>query len=63
MEKKRNPLKRTGNRNVLCAFYDECLDDAIERSWRDWDCDECQHKLNHNNPPDVLLMLTESMGY
>jgi hypothetical protein len=63
MDKERNPLQRKGNRNVFCALYGECLDDAIKGSWQDWDCDECQHKLNHNNQPDVLLTVTAPIEY
>jgi len=58
MNTERNPLRRQGNRNVFCAFYRECLDDAIKGSWQDWDCDDCQHKLNHKNQPDPLLTVT-----
>jgi hypothetical protein len=61
MTTERNPVWRQGNRNVFCPFYSECLDDAIKGSWKDWDCDDCQHKLNHKNQPDALLTVTRSI--
>lgn len=57
----RNPVRRQGNRNIFCLFYRECLDDAIMKSWQDWDCDDCPHKLNHTNEPDPLLAVTRSI--
>lgn len=59
----RNPVRRQGNRNVFCLFYRECLDDAIKRSWQDWDCGDCPQKLNHANEPDPLLAVTRSIEY
>jgi DNA-binding NtrC family response regulator len=59
----RNPVRRRGNRNVFCALYRECLDDAIKGSWQYWDCDDCRHKLNHKNEPDPLLAVTRSIEY
>jgi hypothetical protein len=63
MDTERNPLRRNGTRNVFCPFYDDCLDDAIKGSWQDWDCNDCPHKLNHNNQPDVLLTVPASIEY
>jgi CheY-like chemotaxis protein len=59
----RNPVRRQGSRNVFCPFYTECLDDAIKGSWRDWDCGDCPHKLNHQNEPDPLLAVTQWVEY
>lgn len=59
----RNPVRRQGNRNIFCSFYKECLDDAIKESWRDWDCGDCPHKLNHQNEPDPLLAVTQWVEY
>jgi hypothetical protein len=63
MNKERNPLWRKGNRNIFCPFYSECLDDAIEGSWEDWDCDDCRYKLNYENRPWVYLTVRESIEY
>jgi len=59
----RNPVRRQGNRNIFCVFYRECLDDAIKKSWQDWDCGDCPHKLNRKNEPDPLLAVTRSIEY
>lgn len=59
----RNPVRRQGNRNIFCPFYRECLDDAIKKSWQDWDCGNCPHKLNHQNEPDPLLAVTQWVEY
>jgi two-component system, response regulator, stage 0 sporulation protein F len=59
----RNPAWRQGNRNIFCPLYRECLDDAINGSWQDWDCGDCPHKLNHTNEPDPLLAVTRSIEY
>ena len=59
----RNPVRRQGSRNIFCPFYRECLDDAIKKSWQDWDCGDCPHKLNHQNEPDPLLAVTQWVEY
>ena len=59
----RNPVRRQGSRNVFCPFYRECLDDAIKGSWRDWDCGDCPHNLNHKSEPDPLLAVTQWVEY
>jgi CheY-like chemotaxis protein len=63
MNTERNPVRRQGNRNIFCPLYRECLDDVIKGSWQDWDCDDCPHKLNHNNEPDPLLAVTRAIEY
>jgi CheY-like chemotaxis protein len=63
MNRERNPVQRQGNRNVFCPLYKECLDDVIRGSWQDWDCDDCPHKLNHQNEPDPLLAVTQWIEY
>jgi DNA-binding response OmpR family regulator len=63
MNAERNPVWRQGNRNVFCPLYKECLDDAIKGSWQDWDCNDCLHKLNHQNEPDPLLAAARAIDY
>ena len=41
---KPNPINRGGNKNALCPHYTGCLDLAVRRHWRSWDCSECTHK-------------------
>lgn len=31
-----------GHRNLFCAHYDNCLDEAVKRSWNSWTCVRCQ---------------------
>ncbi len=47
MRPRSNPIHKSGTRNVFCAYYDECLDYAVERRWKFWSCSECPHKLRH----------------
>ena len=44
MKQNRRPLNKKGDRNALCPYYSDCLDEAVEKSWRYWDCCECTHK-------------------
>jgi hypothetical protein len=30
-----------GHRNLFCAFYDPCLDEAVKRGWNSWTCTRC----------------------
>ncbi|NVM22606.1 MAG: hypothetical protein HWN68_12615 [Desulfobacterales bacterium] len=39
------PVHRSGNKNIYCPFYSNCLDHAAKRYWQYWDCSECRHKL------------------
>ena len=63
MNAERNPVWRQGDRNIFCSLYRECLNDAIQGSWQDWDCSDCPHKGNHKNGPDPLLAVTHSIEY
>jgi hypothetical protein len=40
-----NPLHKRGQRNIFCPYYEACLDHAVERRWKYWNCTECPHKL------------------
>lgn len=31
-------------RNVLCPYYNTCLDNAVEKNLAKWDCSACIHK-------------------
>lgn len=39
-----NPIHRPGTKNALCPHYEQCLDYAVQRYWKYWDCSECAHK-------------------
>jgi len=61
--KRGNPVHRTGMRNVFCPYYDDCLDHAVDKCWRDWDCSECEHKWNDEAKPELLLEVGDSIAY
>lgn len=31
-------------RNVLCPYYNSCLDNAVVKNLPNWDCTTCKHK-------------------
>jgi hypothetical protein len=45
MEEKANPIPERGERNFFCPYYSDCLDFAVEGSWRTWNCSRCPYKL------------------
>lgn len=63
MKINRRPINKRGNRNALCPFYRDCLDEAVAKSWQYWDCRECQHKLSRDPEFDVLNAVNDSMPY
>ncbi len=30
------------HRDVFCAGYDDCLDEALDRRWANWSCEACR---------------------
>jgi len=44
MEPKVNPIRKQGERNIYCPFYNECLDYAVKHFWQSWSCSECPHR-------------------
>jgi hypothetical protein len=56
MEPNSNPLHKRGNRNIFCPHYEVCLDHAVERRWRYWNCSECPHKLKKQPLMDMPAM-------
>ena len=63
MEKGRYPIHKKGDRNAVCPFYMDCLDDAIEKSWKYWDCCECKHKSKTDPFMEVPLSAKDSIAY
>lgn len=49
-----NPVYTKGDRNVLCPYYRNCLDYAVELQWEYWACLDCQHKEDETFLIDVL---------
>ena len=31
-------------RNVLCPYYDTCLDNVVRKDIPGWDCADCEHR-------------------
>jgi len=44
MDAKANPIRKRGERNVYCPFYNDCLDYAIKHFWQFWNCSQCPNK-------------------
>ena len=63
MKKQRRPINKKGDRNALCPFYRDCLDDAVRKSWDYWHCCECKHKLSRDPEFDVLNVVNDSLPY
>jgi hypothetical protein len=63
MNPKCNPVHKKGNRNVLCPYYIDCLDYAIEKSWAYWGCADCQHRLTQGAGAEIQLTVGDSIAY
>lgn len=63
MERNCRPLQRKGDRNVLCAHYNECLDFVIKKAWESWDCGDCIHRFNQEARPEMRFMANEEVAY
>ncbi len=44
MDPKASPKPKHGERNIYCPNYNDCLDYAIENSWRSWNCSQCPYR-------------------
>lgn len=60
MNQECRPTNKAGERNVLCPYYNDCLDHAIARSWKGWDCSSCEHKMNQQTITDFPLTSGDS---
>jgi hypothetical protein len=49
MDANTNPIPKSGERNISCPFYGNCLDHAVRYCWESWGCSQCPHKLTR--PP------------
>jgi hypothetical protein len=63
MDQNCNPIHKKGNRNVLCLYYGDCLDYAIEKAWEYWDCRDCQHRLSEGARPEIRYTESDSIAY
>jgi hypothetical protein len=44
MYPKPKPINKEGSRNLGCVHYGVCLDHAVEKHWRHWNCNQCWYK-------------------
>ena len=63
MNKTCTPLKRIGERNVFCLFYNRCLNHAVKESWECWTCGDCRNKQNQGARPEMRLMAADSIEH
>jgi hypothetical protein len=63
MNQECSPMNKTGNRNVLCPHYNDCLDYIVARSWKDWDCSDCRNKMNQESITDFPLTCDDSLPH
>lgn len=63
MQEERNPISRSGDRNVLCPLYRECLDQAVREAWADWDCSECAYRLTEDIRSDGQFTLSNPVDF
>ena len=59
MDQKANPIHESGERNILCPFYNDCLDYAVNSSWQAWNCSQCPHKLIKQSIAEYVLYNTD----
>jgi hypothetical protein len=42
-------------RNVLCPYYLNCLDRAVQQNSAGWDCSSCRHRNDRANIGEIEL--------
>jgi hypothetical protein len=63
MTSDRTPVRRNGERNVFCPFYNSCLDYVVKQSWEDWTCFQCLNQFNDMGKPELQLTVSYSIAY
>jgi hypothetical protein len=63
MKPKRKPVNRQGERNIQCAHYGVCLDDAVKRQWQHWECSECAYRSAHESRDAVRTVPDPNVCY
>jgi len=59
MNQKANPIHESGERNILCPFYNDCLDYAVNGSWQACNCSQFPHKLIKQSIAEYVLYNTD----
>jgi len=60
MDQKANPIPESGERNIYCPIYNDCLDYAVSSSWLTWNCSQCPYKLTKQSISEYVLDGTDS---
>ena len=63
MDSKRNPIGKQGERNIFCAYYGDCLNDAIKQCWEGWNCSACVSRFNSEGRPPERYRVPFSVAY
>ena len=58
-----SPIEKKGNKNVWCDYYDDCLDYAVDNSWKYWDCGNCTHQNRQESRLAILLKENSEIDY
>ncbi len=54
-----NPTNKTGQRNLQCSYYGDCLDYAVDHGWQSWDCSKCSER-SRRSPSDAVRSVQDS---
>ncbi len=46
MKRNPRPIHKSGDRNLFCSRYSNCLDFAAKRHWKYWACSNCHFKFD-----------------
>lgn len=63
MKAQRNPIHKSGHKNVFCPFYEQCLDAAVRRRWKCWDCSACPQKAKEESLSEAISLQDSSPYY
>lgn len=61
MDQKANPIPESGERNIFCPIYNDCLDYAVSSSWKTWNCSQCPYKLLEQSISEYVLDSADSV--
>ncbi len=58
-----NPTNKTGQRNLQCSYYGDCLDYAVDHRWQSWDCSKCSNRLMQSSSDAVRSVQDSHVCY
>ena len=53
------PTNKTGQRNLQCYYYGDCLDYAVDHRWQSWDCSKCPNRSS-KYPSDAVRSVQDA---